>query len=98
MPEMWQARFIDISVPEAKWMDNMTYDTKGPDARTGAILLKMSHDFLAASYFSYLSSSQPPIYLILSQEKWIPTSLVDSPGYFNFPCQPEQEFSPPETR
>ena len=48
--------------------------------------------------FSYLSSSQPLIYLILSQEKWFPTSLVDSRGHFNFPCQPEQEFSPPETR
>ena len=67
MPEMWQARFIDISLLEAKWMDNMTYDTKGPDARTGAILLKMFQDFVlcllfflfvffSASYLSYSES------------------------------------------
>ena len=98
MPEMWQARFIDISVPEAKWMDNMTYDTKGPDARTGAILLKMSHDFVGCLLFLLFVFFSASICLILSQEKWIPTSLVDSPGHFNFPCQPEQEFSPPETR
>ena len=57
MPEMWQARFIDISVLEAKWMDNMTYDTKGPDARTGAILLKMSHDFVGCLLFVFFSAS-----------------------------------------
>ena len=98
MLEIWQARYIQISFPEAKWMDNMTYDTKGPGAGTGAIMLKMSQDFVACLQFLLFASSQPPIYLILSQEKWIPTSLVDSPGHFNFPCQPEQEFSPPETR
>ena len=57
MPEMWQARFIDISVPEAKWMDNMTYDTKGPGASTGAILLKLFHDFVACLLFVFFSAS-----------------------------------------
>ena len=57
MLEMWQARFIHISFREAKWMDNMTYDTKGPDARTGAILLKMSHDFVGCLLFVFFSAS-----------------------------------------
>ena len=66
MLEMWQARFIHISFREAKWMDNMTYDTKGPGASTGAILLKLFHDFVACLLFllfvffsaSYLSYSE----------------------------------------
>ena len=31
-----------------------------------------------------------PSCLLLSQEKWILTSLVDSPEHFNLPCQPER--------
>ena len=31
-----------------------------------------------------------PSCVILSQEKWILTSLVDSPEHFNFPCQPQR--------
>ena len=57
MLEIWQARFIHISFSEAKWMDNMTYDTKGPDARTGASLLKISHDFVLCLLFVFFSAS-----------------------------------------